>query len=261
MVQQVLLHDGSFEGFLTAVALAVKSQKNIRGICAAEDYVPELFVDRVDVASDGQQAMRLVRYLGQVSPKAAHLAMQVWLSEDRSAGNLLYGFVRLCLARGSAALSLHSNDTVRSLHTISKKVSFEAHRLTGMLRFRILADGLQYAPFTSDHNVIGHCGLHFKQRFGNRRWMLHDVGRRFALYYDGKSLQPVEVDEQWCLHVEKEGELPASQLTDREEYYQNLWRRFHRVIANPDRENKLLQRSFMPRRYWHFMFEMKESGI
>jgi probable DNA metabolism protein len=255
MVQLVYLHDGSFEGLLSAVAGAVKDAESVQGVYAAAGYVPSLFARTKTITSDPVRAQQLLAYLQNVSGEMARLAINAFLSEDHQAGCHLQNFVRLCLRRGAEALHLHSNDAVRALLLLSRKVNFEAHRLNGMLRFRMLAGGLQYGPFASDHNVIGYCAQHFCRRFANRAWLLHDIGRDFALYWDGEALQPVAIANDITQHVARFGELPADQLTSEELYYQQLWRTFHATITNPDRENTVLQRRFMPRRYWHFLIE------
>ena len=255
MVETTYLYDGSFEGMLTAIAMAVKAQEAVHAVCPASGFVPSLFHAMVMIESDQAQASRLFHYLQGLPGQATHLAINGFLSEDRSAGSHLLQFVRLSLALSREASALYSNDAVRALHILSRKVSFEAHRLNGLLRFRILADGMQYAPFSADHNVIGYCADHFRRRLANRKWILHDLGRNLALYWNTETLQTVEIDADITDHVARFGELPKEQLTKEEHYYQQLWRTFHTSIANPDRENKVLQSKFIPRRYWRYLVE------
>lgn len=257
MAGQLFIYDGSFEGLLTAVAMAVKSTQQVQTVLAQTHYIPTLFDSVVRVENDQAQAQRLFGYLQKISQEATKMVMQAFLSEEKKIADYLYEFVQLCLVHGGAVLRLHTNDSVRSLHALSRKVDFEAHRLNGLLRFRILQDGVQYAPFHSDHNVIGHCAGHFQKRLQNREWILHDTGRNFSLYWDKQTLKPVAIERELTRYTKRFGELPDHQLTEKERYYQGLWRCFHGVASNPDRENKLLQRSFMPRRYWHFLTEMK----
>ena len=260
MVETTYLYDGSFEGMLTAVAMAVKAPEAVHAVCPASGFAPSLFNAMVMIESDQAQANRLFHYLQGLPGQAARLAINGFLSEDRSVGSHLLQFVRLSLAFSREATDLYSNDAVRALHNLSHRVSFEAHRLNGLLRFRILADGLQYAPFSADHNVIGYCADHFRHRLANRQWILHDLGRNLALYWNTEALQTVEVDADIAGHVARFGELPQEQLTEEEHYYQQLWRTFHTSIANPDRENKVLQAKFIPRRYWRYLVE-KQSSI
>lgn len=257
MAPTVYLHDGSFEGLLTAVAAAVKAKGSVQAVYSRAQYLPALFDKTVEIQNDTAQAERLLQYLQNLSPLARQLAVNGFLSEDRRIGCYLCEFVSLSLTCGAEALDLHNNDAVRALHSLCRKVSFEAHRLNGLIRFRILADGLQYAPFSADHNVIGYCADHFRHRLIGRRWILHDVGRDVALYWDTETLQTVEIDQTVTRHVARFGDLPPGQSTEEEQYFQRLWQSFHTAIANPDRENRLLQLRFMPRRYWRYLIELK----
>lgn len=252
----IYLHDGSFEGLLHAVSAAVKSQKDVQGIYAAKGFTPQIFDTVIQIQTDNQQALRLFKYLKNLKGAAAHFAVNGFLSDDREVGIHLYWMVRECLVRGSKATQLYTHNSINYLDKLSQKVSFEAHRFTGLIRFRILADGLQYAPFEPDCMVIGHCALHFKQRLKNRRWILHDIRRNHALYWNGDSLQSIDIDEDFTKHVRQYGEIPESRLSEKERHYQELWKSFHTAIANTDRKNLGLQRQFMPRRYWKYLIEM-----
>lgn len=254
----VFLHDGSLEGILNAVALAVKDSRQIRAILKRQDYVPVLFDTVVTAASDREQAERLLAYLEQVGGRAAAIAVNACLSEKSEVGLQLYDFVRLCLRYGRDTVHLHSNSCVRYLDDLCRKVSFEAHRQNGLIRFRVLADELLYAPFQADYNVIGYCAGHFRRRLASRRWILHDVGRNIALFWNMETLQPVGIEQDMADFVAQNGELPPSQLTDDEQYYQHLWRGFHTAVSQAGRENRVLQRQLMPRRYWKYLVEIPE---
>lgn len=253
----VYLHDGSFEGLLHAVSAAVKSQQKIHGIYAEQYYSPQIFDSLVQIQTDNQQALRLFEYLKNLKGAAARFAVNGFLSDDRKVGFHLYQMVRECLVHGAKATRLYTHDSIRYLDNLSHKVNVEAHRFTGLIRFRILEDGLQYAPFAPDCMVIGHCALHFKQRLKNRRWILHDIRRNHAMYWDGNVLQSIDIDDDFTNHVRQHGEIPESRLSVEERHYQQLWKVFHTAIANRDRNNLDLQRQFMPRRYWKYLVEMR----
>ncbi|WP_163335620.1 TIGR03915 family putative DNA repair protein [Desulfopila sp. IMCC35008] len=250
------LHDGSFEGLLHAVATAVKSKKVVSGIYGKQGFSPQLFDTLIHLQTDSRQASRLFEYLKKLNGNAARFAMNGFLSGDHEVGIHLYRMVQECLVRGAKTTQLYTHDSIRYLDKLSQKVSSEAHRFTGLIRFRILEDGLQYAPFEPDCNIIGHCALHFRQRLGNIRWILHDIRRDQALYWDGDLLQAIDIDEDFTAHVQQYGEVPEARLNADELHYQELWKSFHTAIANTDRKNLDLQRQFMPRRYWKYLVEM-----
>ncbi|MGB3210356.1 MAG: TIGR03915 family putative DNA repair protein [Desulforhopalus sp.] len=256
MVAVVYIHDGSFEGLLHAVAAAIKDKKQVTGIYADSLYSPQIFDTPVKIQTDRQQAHRLFDYLKNLSCSASRFALNGYLSDDREVGIHLYWMVRECLVRGAQATELYSHDSIRYLDKLSQKVGKEVHRFKGLIRFRILEDGLQYAPFEPDYNIIGYCAQHFTKRLRNRRWILHDIRRNQALYWDRDSLQGIDIDADFTKHVQLHGEIPSTRISPDEQYYQRLWKSFHSTIANKDRENTDLQRQFMPRRYWKYLIEM-----
>lgn len=254
----IYIHEGSFEGLLNAVATAIKSEKEVQGIYAENRFSPQLFDTLIRLETDVTQAIRLFEYLQKLGGPAARVAVNGFLSDDPEVGIHLYRMVQECLVRGRQATQLYTNDSIKYLADLSEKVSFEAHRFTGLIRFTILEDGLQYGPFEPDCIVIGHLASHFKERFKNRRWILHDTRRNQALYWDTNSLQSIDIDEGFTSHVRQHGEVPESKLCEGEHHYQNLWNSFHKSIANKDRKNLDLQRQYMPKRYWKYLVEMRD---
>lgn len=253
----IYLHDGSFEGLLNAVAHAIKSDEDVQAIYAERSFNPQLFDTPVLLETDSQQAQRLFEYLKKLGGSASRFAVNGFLSDDAQVGIHLLEMVRQCLVLGAKATQLYSNESIQYLDDLCHKVSFETHRFTGLIRFRILDDGLQYAPFEPDCMVIGYVALHFKARFHNRRWILHDIGRNQALYWDGTSVESIEIDDDFTNYIRKHGEVEDSRLSEDESYYQKLWSTFHTAIANMDRKNRNLQRQYMPKRYWKYLVEMR----
>ncbi len=252
----IYLHDGTFEGLLNAVAVAVKSEECVQAIYSSKRFNPQLFDTTILLETDREQAGRLFKYLKKLGGSASRFALNGFLSDDIEVGTHLMEMVGLCLDYGAEVTQMYAHDSIKYLDDLCQKVSFETHRFTGLIRFRILDDGLQYAPFEPDCMVIGYVALHFKERFHNRRWILHDTGRNQALYWDGTSMESIDIDEDFTDYVRQHGEVPESRLSEDEPYYQELWSSFHTAIANLDRKNLNLQRQYMPKRYWKYLVEM-----
>ncbi|WP_136796146.1 MULTISPECIES: TIGR03915 family putative DNA repair protein [Desulfosediminicola] len=250
------LYDGSFDGLLTAVAYAVKSQAPVAGVYAEHHYMPTLVAGIRQIKTEREQAQRLFSYLNSLGRMPARLAFNGYLSEDKESANYIHGLVRECLRLGKSAADYFASEPIRNLKGLDKKVSFEAHRLNGLIRFRILKDGLQYAPIEPDHNVISYCANHFIKRLANRRWILHDIARDLALFWDCNTLQPVSVADDFTSFVAENGEVPPEEMAEQELHYQQLWNSFHAAISNPARENHKLQRQLMPKRYWKYLVEV-----
>ncbi len=254
--QYVILHDGTMDGMLHGVAAAIKSEKRVIGIYAETDYQPQLFIDVIRLNTDRVQAEKLLKYLQKLGGEAARYALNGFLSEDKEAGTHLYVMVKELLQRGGGYSQCYTHDSIRYLARLSQKVAGEAHRFTGLIRFRILDDGLQYAPFEPDCNIIGYCANHFQRRLSHTHWILHDLRRELAVCWDCKTLQQVSIDQELVNQLGKHGELPDKMLSKTEKYYQKLWKAFHRSISNTSRENLHLQRQRMPQRYWKYLVEI-----
>jgi probable DNA metabolism protein len=254
-MSRVYLYDGSFEGMLSAVALAVKTKEQIRGVFATDYYRPLIFDTTVLLSPDHDQAGRLLAYYKTHARPAVTLAIAAFLCENEEAATQLYMLTQRLLDRGPGVLDGYSDAPVVALKKLSAKVSRESHRFKGLLRFVELPDGILYAYFEPDHNVIGYLVKHFTKRLAGCRWVIHDLRRDLAYHWDGNTVNAVEVPPEITAYLLKHGRLPGDQLADREEHYQALWQSFHENIAISARKNPGLQRNHMPVRYWKYLVE------
>ncbi|HBH30018.1 MAG: TIGR03915 family putative DNA repair protein [Desulfofustis sp. PB-SRB1] len=256
----VYLYDSTCEGMLCAVARAVKENPDIArvtGIYAAHRYAPRLFDAAHEVITDGDQAGRLLNYLRELGDGAPTLALNAYLSEDDQAARHLAVVVSESLSRGKTVLSHLTHDSVHYLRRCSRAVSFEAHRYKGMLRFAKLGDGMLYGPFAPRHQVLHYCAKHFAHRLGSRHWIIHDLRRGWAIYWDTRKPREVRVDEEIARQVRAAGAVPAEHVAQDELYYQMMWREFHHAISIGARTKTRLQRQFMPHRFWKYLVEQQ----
>ncbi len=240
------LHDGSFEGFITALSEASAGPAGEKEILCEEDFEGDLFISPVTVATDPAGAEEFLRAVkAKISPRALGRVYYAYLSEAREAGTLAHRYLALGFETGKNVDALHHDERVRAVRLLSRKVTCEAHRLKGLLRFRRIEGGLYYAPCEPDHNVAGLLAPHFAARLADRRWAIHDLRRGLAVLYDGR---------EWSIaSAERES---AAASTEEETFYRGLWRLYFEKAAVPDRKNPERQRRFMPRRYWKHLTEM-----
>ncbi len=254
----IYLYDGSFEGLLTAVATAIKSKQQVLCIVDNPHYQPHLFCQTVAVVTSRNQAERLMRYLHSLQPTIAETIICAWLSEQHDTGLHLYHFVRHCLRVGSRAIDDYSDNATRYLLTLSRKTKKEVHRYQGLLRFYRMDNQLLYAPFSPKYNIITLCTPHFRRRIKNEQWIIHDLQRDLALLWDGKQLTEIEIDPDFSNHVKRHGQPPQRQLAAGEKEYQRLWQTFHHAISNAQRQNRALQKKYIPQRYWRYLVERQQ---
>jgi probable DNA metabolism protein len=145
---------------------------------------------------------------------------------------------------GSQINTMLSLDYVFEVNSLRKKVSFEAHRLKGLLRFISIEDTF-YATIHPDHNIIEQVGKHFIKRLPDQNFIIIDQFRKIAFIYN-----------KYHYHLLDVKELNIPPISKEEKQYQDLWKVFWKTIAIKERTNPRLQAQYMPRRYWKDLIEM-----
>jgi len=244
----VLLHDGTPDGLLCAVAEAAEGAGPLPDVRRADAWHPCLFGPPPRTpAPDPVRAHRLLDELrARGSGRAARRALFAVLSGQEEAGTALAGYVRQVRRLGARADDFLADPSVACVHRLARAVGAEIHRLKGLVRFRRLLDGTLWAPIAPDANVVAPLALHFRGRMPDDPWMLHDLARCLAVRWDLRELA-------WVA----EEALPPHDppLAPEEASCQALWQTYFRTIAIGERRNPRLQRQVMPVRYWKHLVE------
>jgi probable DNA metabolism protein len=166
------------------------------------------------------------------------------------------------------AASDRGDPDVRAVLEAAYKVCREIDRLQGLLRFSPMDGGsgspVYLARCCPDHYVLPGLSGHFTRRFGETSWVIADEKRNLALAREpgGEArLFPLAsrcVGQSLAPGPENPGDSGVSGDHDQpRDYFEELWRNYHRSVNNPDRNNPALQRCFMPRRYWKYLPEVQ----
>lgn len=240
------LTDGSEEGFYTAAFSACTDKDCVvtsaRNIQLAADAVP------VEVRTDGERCERVRRFLRRYDARALS-ELSLLLRRGSAAKEMTaLGYLRLIVQKRAPVRDMLSHPAVFEAMSEIKKVTQEAHRLKGFLRFMECANGIFYAPFEADNDVLGLIAPHFARRFGAMPFAIHDVARQKAMLSDGKR----------CLlvHTENKVDIP---LSDGEQTMQALWKEYYAAVNIAQRPHEKQMKGYMPVRYWKFLPE-KQDG-
>ncbi|MDD2215780.1 MAG: TIGR03915 family putative DNA repair protein [Eubacteriales bacterium] len=247
------LYDGSFEGFLTCVYSHYYKER-AAGIYPATSYQNTLFHDSCTVSTDMVKAEKVYDAIaGKISEQDLKRIYYVFLSSLPDKDNIAFQYIRMGFKLGRGISSYHSHPIVFAAQQAAKKVSFEAHRLTGLLRFTVLTldkddrnGEFLYAKIKPDHDVLALLGDHFSDRFKNEPFIIHDYRRNKALYCQ---------NEKWHIGPIDEKALPGTSIEEKE--YRRLWKNYFKNIAIKERTNPMCQKRMMPVRYWDCLTEMQ----
>lgn len=250
---QLLVYDGSFEGWLTAVFDVYEykyADVNIRTHGHAQ---PNAFGIVHTVYTDAAKAERVWKGLRQkISTGAASQVYKTFLSEIISIEDTLLRYVQYVFRSKTIVESDYSNTDVLMVQQTSRKVHREKHRMEAFVRFQLTSDKLYYSVVQPDFNVLPLIIKHFKTRYADQRWLIYDSRRRYGIYYDLNEVNTVSID----FNEHTSGGKDVSVIYDESEpMYQQLWQQYFSSVNIAARKNTKLHLRHMPKRYWKYLTE------
>lgn len=246
----IYTYDATFFGFLSAVFDGwhdgITQIEDIRTVSA-----PSLFGGEQFVQTEEKKARRILDSLQeQCGAKTAHFLYYAFLAEQPQREMKMLQYLRQAFRlRRDFLYHLHE-PALWEIRQWARKSSNERHKLLGLVRFRELSDGMLYCPIAPTCCVVPVMAPHFAKRLSNERWVIHDIKRHMGVYYDRHTLTMVEIPQtKQPIHT-----------SDDEAGFAALWQRYYQTIAIAERRNETVRRSFMPKKYWPSLIEMKNGG-
>lgn len=142
---------------------------------------------------------------------------------------------------------LFSSEKVPSeFRRLNKRVGAENHSYKGLLRFRELKDGMLFAEFRPENDILMFLAPHFIRRMPSERFAIYDSLRNNCLMYENGEVKFLTVDS---LDIKESNE---------EEFFKKAWKKFYNSVGIEKRKNEKLMISNMPKRYWEFLPEKEE---
>jgi len=239
------LYDGSFSGLLTSIYEAFYNEQKPDYIVGKSKYKKSLFAETTKIKTDENKADKVVKAIkNKISKKIYKNIYYVYLSERKNIELDIYYYLKIAFKKGKEIDKDWSDNRVRRIKKISKKVGRERHKYLGLLRFRELEENILYAPFEPDNFLLPIISNHFASRMKNKRWVIHDKKRDMAVIYE---------ENEWM--IIDGSELPKINYSEDEIYYQKLWKNFFDNIAIKNRINLKLQQNYMPQKYQKYLIE------
>ena len=242
------LFDGSLEGFLSVVYADYYDRRHFEYAFEDNVYQQRLDADYIYVPADPPRSARVMDAIGvKISPEAQSNVCNCCLSNDKNRFSALLHYVRLGFKTGASVDSRLQDPHVLRVHKLVQYVQREAHLLAGFCRFKETQSGVYYASISPVNNALPILAEHFRERFMNQPWVIHDTGRGIAAVYDCREYIIEEV--------------PAGanvNCSDSEAVFRDLWKAFFDTIAIKERTNKKLQRNLIP---LHFRKHITEFRV
>lgn len=271
-VPRVLVHDGGFEGFLSAVHDAFALQLRVERVEPTTRHVAGLFETVREVATDRDHARRVlegIRVRG--GNELVSMVRAALLSElpgiETAVWRVLKGLFATprpggadpgppANAPGRKAWRNVLDPDMLATCDAARKTRHEAHRFRGFVRFSKAPDGSHFAVIAPDHDILELLAPHFAARFPNMDWSIFDERRgRCLTWRDGEAAM-LEVERSL---LPKEPTGVARAAASGEERFLELWRAYCRATNIDERANPKLLRRNLPTKYWRYLPERQGS--
>jgi len=251
---EVLVYEGGFEGFLTAVFEAERLRLEVERVEAASRYAPGLLDTVREIAPDVEKARRVMTGIVKSGGNdIAGMVQTAFLSEGPGIGTVLWRYLHRLFrgkdgARGRNLLDADSHAVFQAAH----RTRHEAHLFQGFVRFRRAPDGSMFAVIAPEHDILAILAPHFTARFPNHAWMIADSRRGQCLRYDGQEAQMLACDPA---HLPKDDAGAAALAEEGDGRFDTLWRAYFEAVNIEARRNPRLQARLLPKKYWKYLPE------
>lgn len=241
-----LEYEDSFEGFLTAIYYAFYSKEDIISIDTNSYDDIDMLTTVKHLETDLEKYKKVkTAIVTKIDPLALSKIYSLYLSNYKNKGIICYKYLKTAFKIGS---DIHKHlylDVVREIDLIERRVSLEAHRFTGFVRFSLINNKFLYSPIEPDNNILELISPHFQRRFSNEYWIIHDIKRNIASVYNKVSWEITEMNDDIY-----------NSLKDYNDEFEDLWKNYFVSITIKERANPKLQKRMMPKRYWKNLTEI-----
>ncbi len=188
----------------------------------------------------------LIKYSGKSILNQTEICLK---AQDENALKIAFDYCYQTLKYRSDISGCLSFDAVSEFFITVRKVLNERHRALGFLRFSVTKNGIMYAPFSPDNDIIDMVSPHFYQRLNKTPFVIHDLKRNKVAISNGEQ---VFYTQTTC-----KAELT---LSENEEAFLSLWKKYFSAVNIVERKNLRCQANFLPKKYRPFMPETYETN-
>lgn len=240
------VYDSTFDGLLTCIYEAYYRHESPDDIVPMERVDDNFLIQNVYIPTDKEKATKVYKSIEEkITLESLRRVFYAYLSELPKSGAVILNYLRIGYKLGKNVDNNLENDAVLAIDKICLKVTKEKHLMLGLLRFKMLANGILYSTIEPDYNIIGILAPHFAKRMSNENWVIHDIKRNIAVFYNKKEWIIGEVDLEDDIIVHED-----------EEDYEEMWKSYYKHMAIQSRKNLKLKKNYMPMRYWKHLVEI-----
>ena len=186
---KVLVYDGSFNGFLTAVFSAFENNFNILGFKRETATQKGLFSDTNIIVTQKAKAKIVWESIESKNHSAVRNIYFAFLSEADGVDFMLYQYIK-------KLYGFLEHIEIEQLAMIEIKISKlalsvgrEKAQIENLVDFQSTNDDVYISEIEPGFNVLPLVSRHFRYRYSKHKWIIFDRKRNYGMYYNGKSVE------------------------------------------------------------------------
>ena len=242
---KIFITDGSAPSFFTAVFYAFENKDCF--ITSDDQIQLSLDSEVIKVEYDTQKSERVIKAIAKYDVYAEDDILLVLRSCDRLKEQTAFEYIKSIIQKKASIRKRLSLPEVIKFNEIMHRITLEAHRLQGFLRFIECVGGVLYAPYSPDNNITDLLMRHFAERLKAEKFIIHDLKRKIVGIYNGNN---------WILGYADRAEICPSET---EKAFESLWMQYYKAVNIEERPHEKQMKGYMPVRYWKFLPEKNKS--
>jgi probable DNA metabolism protein len=191
---KIIIYDGSFNGFLTAVYKAFDEKTQVADIQKNGKAQRGLFTVTETVFTQMDKAKKVWNGIQKKNNAAIENIYFAFLSESLGIELLLYRYIKKLFSPNDPFHLNFTNETEVRLGLLAKSVRKEKRRMETSVGFQLTQDDIHFANITPEYDVLPLISKYFRDRYSNQQWLIYDSKRNYGLYYDQQSTEIVSLD-------------------------------------------------------------------
>lgn len=245
----IYLFDGTIDGIFSCIFRSFTKNENpslITDKATQTAFDDEIIEIKTDYEANKRIIAAIYRYCGLNMLSDVKFAFR---SGEENAPTVIFNYIKKTFEARKSISGKFSDEDVLAFYDVIKRVSLEVHRFKGFLRFSESVEGILYARFEPDNNIADLLMPHFKARFKNLPFAIHDTKRNIAAMCNGLETKVVNANVSFV------------KIGENESAFGSLWREYYKSVNIASRKNEKLMRSYMPARYFKNMSEKNAAAI
>lgn len=198
---RVLIYDGSFNGFLTSLHIALESNIEVMGFRKNKTKQEGLFTDQLVIATQKAKAESIWKSLEKKSHTAIRAIYFAFLSEADGVDFMLYEYVRKLYGMQQANDVEQAAFIESKISKLALQVNREKSYIESTVDFQKDDISIYYAELEPSFNILPLISRHFRYKYPKQHWIIYDNKRQYGVYYNGLSLEIIskETKERYLM--------------------------------------------------------------